>query len=784
MLISPPFLPDRANLSEQAWIDMAMAQPDSRLADTQAPEGSFPLSHGMAWHNGLHIQAPRPDGTYLPVRAIADGTVVFVHSPTPPNADASHPLNYNPFNSTDPLQPAWTSDGFVILRHTTEIGAAGATPTQVDYFSVCMHLSSIGHNPRRNAPWKLEDAIYRKEEIGNSGQIYGHGGQIHFEICCDEANLRRFMPHAPAWADPLAPAAPTSDGRTDSVFGSVHVYLPAGTSTSATLPTHHLRTVSRVSGGTSAATDHFLPDMLRQPLWVQITYDQGSAVVSSHDLLGNRIGTTPPDANYEYDLYAKAVQRHDSLDAVSRATSSPSGWYELLRFGRNLGPDPLPSNAAHWREIPTAAGTVWADLNAQGTFKFSDADFPAVMGWNCFDDDQSPTDQRCDSLRLKTLIRDPDANNDRRMERVQLARRLGNAAVRAKLRRAVCRFPSEWERETILQRHGWLLTTNFKSEDDDEAGARKWARFVKHAEAVSFAKLPAEFLKANWRFHPWEFIGLMRKCGWLSLDEIAQLLPRAGVRDAISRWDLARRRAQTTVPYMNLNRIFRKYGLISSNRQTAFLAQIYIETGCFRTVSEDGNGRLNKALPMTEYYAAFYGRGIMQLTWASNYAQYGEFRGFPEHIGNYADPRITSISTHDWAAPKRDKSQALARNTRKWAPRFDPEIVANNAYNACDSGAFFWIKKNFTGQSNINRLADKDITTELIGRMSLLVNGGGFGYDERLQYAAFIERYRGDDVDTSVHGSIAAIRQSISQGRWVTLGKTTTIQMVFTPQRP
>ena len=104
MIISPPFLPDRAGQSEEAWLDAAMAQPASRLASTNAPEGSFPLSLKLGWHNGIHIQAPRSGGTHLPVRAIADGKVIFVHAPTVPNNEVKHPLNYNLFMPIRPRQ--------------------------------------------------------------------------------------------------------------------------------------------------------------------------------------------------------------------------------------------------------------------------------------------------------------------------------------------------------------------------------------------------------------------------------------------------------------------------------------------------------------------------------------------------------------------------------------------------------------------------------------------------------------------------------------------------------
>ena len=636
MIISPPFLPDRAQLSEEAWLDIAMAQPLSRLSSTGAPEGSFPLSLRLAWHNGLHIQAPQPDGSYLPVRAIADGKVVYVHAPTTPNADVTHALNYNPFGDGTP-SAAWTSDGFVVIRHTTEIGAAGSTPTEVSYFSAYMHLSHIANCPKRHVPWEAGDDIHRKDELGAPGRIYGHGGQIHFEICCDEANLRQFVPRAPAWTDPLAPVAPSADGRTDSVFGSMYVYLPAGTPTSITPPSLHVR----------AATSVDAP-ALPQSQWVQITYDMGSAILGSHTPSGEPIGKRCHAKDFEYNLYAKANERHGSLDAATQALSSPSGWYELLRFGRNLGPDPLPAHAAHWREIPTATGTVWADLNAEGTFKFSDADFPAFKGWNCFDDDLSPTDQRCDSLHLKTLIRDPDPRNDRRMEPVQLARRLGEPTVRAKLRRAICRFPSEWDQSTIVERYSWLLTEDFKSTDDDATGAKKWERFVNHAQAISFSNLPAEFLKADWRFHPREFVGVMRTCGWLSENEAKQLFPKTAMRDARPRgWvneAVSPSAGNLSAHLIQLNKTMRKYCITTPQRIATFWGNVMQETQWFWLLAENGGSSTR--------YSPWYGRGFLQLTWPANYLKYARFKGIS--VSAQVESRLTS-------------AQQSANNTRSSA---------------------------------------------------------------------------------------------------------------------
>jgi predicted chitinase len=628
MIVSPPFLPEpAAGSTEEAWLDAAMAQPSSTGGGTFAPEGSFPLSRGLAWHNGVHLQAPWGRDGCLGVRAIADGRVVFVHAPTQPRDDIEHPLDYNPFDGSTP-SPAWTHDGMVVVEHTSEIGATGTVPTQVVYYSACMHLSGIAHSPRRGAPWKAGDTIYRKEEIGAPGQIYGHGGQIHFEICCDAANLGRLIGRAPDWADPWAPKPPKAHGRTDSVFGSVHVYLPAGTPTSASRPTHHLRTAIAAT-----ATDPLPANTLQSPQWVQITCAKGHATLSSFDISGQPIGTPHTDPEFEYRLYAEATQRHASLaPEVRTASSSPSGWYELLRFGRNLGGDPLPANAAHWREIPTARGPVWADLAASGTFVFSDADFLAVTGWNCFDDDASPSDQRCDSLHMKTLVRDPDPANAQRMERAQMTQRLGEPEVRAKLRRTICRFPSEWDRQTIEARHAWVKSEHFEPIGQPEAVERSWTRFVEHARAVSFENLPEAFLKADWRFHPREFIGTMRKCGWLSVDELIQMIPMHALRVGKDRsgtvgplWEAVQSNADTERnPILRnhripLNRMMRKYCINTPLRQAAFLGNAIQETGWLGALSEIGGSGY--------WYSPWHGRGFLQLTHASNYIAYWEWRG-------------------------------------------------------------------------------------------------------------------------------------------------------------
>ncbi|KIQ34703.1 hypothetical protein RT97_06675 [Variovorax paradoxus] len=785
MIISPPFLPDRAGQSEEAWLDAAMAQPASRLASTNAPEGSFPLSLKLGWHNGIHIQAPHSGGTHLPVRAIADGKVIFVHAPTVPNNDVKHPLNYNPFHADTPTL-AWTSDGFVVVEHRTEIGAEGTAVTEVVYYSACMHLASIAQCPKTKAPWAVGDAVYRKDELGTPGQIYGHEGQVHFEICCDEANLRQLTRRGPNWVDPLDPPAPVADGRTDSVFGSVYIYLPAGTPVSASQPIGQLRMANSAGGAAGATAAH----ALLNPQWVQLACENGIATLTSYDRFGAPVGASRNDSRYdyvsgvnasaavknaapqsfEYDLYAVCNDRHGSLDASTRAASSPSGWYELLRFGRNLGPDPLPANAAHWRKIATPTGEVWVDLNAQGTFKFSDADFLPVMGWNCFDDDPN-TDLRCDSLHMKTLIRDPDPKNEQRMERVELAKRLGEVEVRKKLRRAICKFPCEWDRATVEARYGWLETEDFKSTDDDATGAQKWDRFVKHAHGLTFEDLPKAFKQADWRFHPREFMGSMRRCGWLALKEMAQLLPRKSTAASRVSWAESIRRFRDGSTQGNgmppslhiaLNKAFRKYGLMDSAlRKAHFLSQCFQETGALQYNVETGNERyfrtMYEVITPAEAGVDHDDRGGVAWRLGLVYHRVGGQR-VAYTRNEYAALRPAQVQTKAQSLGniqvgdgQRFRGRGLIQLTgrvnyagyeayrgRNYTTDPNPALLAADAFISADVALKYWVNAGAFRGASISRHADAGAAPGTIELVTRAVNGGTTHLENRVEYFGYV----------------------------------------------
>ncbi|MCC4114395.1 M23 family metallopeptidase [Aromatoleum toluclasticum] len=730
MIISPPFLPQRnADQSEVAWLDAAMTQPPASLTNTGAPEGSYPLSNKLAWHNGLHLQGHPGTNGHTVVRAIADGDVIYVAQPKQSNDSTADPQNYNPFEDA----PAWTDNGCVIIRHTTAIGANGAQPTEITYFSLVTHLCQIARiTPTgQTAPRPLQtgDRIRRKDEIGRAGQIYGHSGQIHFEICLDEANLTRLIGRPPSWVDSDNIAAPTTDGRVDAVFGSVWFYLPATTPTSTAQPGNHQRATTQSTLGES--------------LWLRMTYEQGDCIVECRTSSCGRF-LLPRQSNAEYDLYVEANRRHNSLPQAVRTRSSPSGWYELLRFGRNLGrgpaqtdKDPLPADVAHWREIPGPNGrSIWADLNAEGTYKFSDADFLPICGWNFVNDDTNPDDQRCDSNNVKNLIADPDTHRTDRLKTDRLALRLGDTNVAEKLRRLVCRFPSELDQTTINARYAFVRELQPFIENPDA-----WTDFESHLSAISFSNLPAEYTSATWHVHPNEFIAAMRKCGWLSRNELELIYPNDYEQkqgNAISTASNALNEA-TRERFRNLINInIRKYFINDSaarlshyfgqgaeeSRTLTMMSERRSEASCNQIYS----GRMGNDQTGDGYL--FRGRGMKQITGKYNYSEYWVYRG-------WLDRR--SYTDSWWNAAKTATRPLID----------DPERVLTDTYSTIDTGGWYWTASPHRGaphrRSSINILAGDDPPNNAnIETVTRGINGGTNGLDNRIHHTLKIYRIFSD----------------------------------------
>jgi predicted chitinase len=757
MLISPPFLLTRnANEAEDAWIERCMA--GGRPGD-----GAFPLSYNLGWHGGMHLDAPMNGTQSEPVRAIADGEVVFLRQPTAQPAGPlppDHPQAYG----------GWTDNGVVVIRHITEIGE-GANAA-VTFFSITMHLSEIDPAVQQGR------RVYRKARLGTAGQIYGNlQRQIHLEVVCDADNLVRLVGRASGDL-PL-----TADGRADAVYGALYFHLPAGAQVFGQQPlANHAQAMTQPPGRPAPPPQPLQPvHTTTEELIVGLRYaagegaagDRGDAYLTTYRPDGTPLGAALQENDAEYNLYTTAKDISDKYTTAPQP--APSAVFELLRFGRVIGPDALnPADVPHWRQVRYAGGQGWVNLNAANVHKFSDADFPHWQQWRLIDDAVGQ-DSRCDSAVIRGWL---DVNNDGRIEPREATTRLGDATIAPKLARAICKFPTEWDAATIDTRWGWLKTST--PENPEPLSNEDFEKLRAHITALAFWPGGMGINAHHWHWQPREFVRQFRMCGWLSLNELAQLLPRMhGARGALASipWATTQARFQ---PYVaDLNKALRKYLILGTNRRVHFLAQTYIETAMWRVVEEIGqahqqrrrDGTLYWPAPMMQYYGAFYGRGIMQLTWSGNYAAYGAYRALanvgPGHT--YADARITHASTHYLGDP--GNGQAPAR----WYPKYDPAEIANNAYNACDSGAYYWISKAIGGGNmNINRVADDGVTTQAVGRASVLVNGGGYGYAERQAYAPFIERFLGDGTGTNTTATFVA-----SRGQ-----RNYNIYVDFTAQRP
>ncbi|MBJ2158546.1 M23 family metallopeptidase [Variovorax sp. IB41] len=588
MIISPPFL----SLSDIPVYDGQCVK--DVMPGGIVGSGAYPVSQAMGWHGGLHIHAPT---NMEPVRAIADGIVIFRRA-------AGNARYDNEDHST----------GCVVIRHVTEIGAQGTTPVTVTYYSITQHLRQLDH-----ALPPVGRAIYRKDRLGLAGTIHGESDRIHLEIIAGDADTLRLVGRT------TGELALGGNGRTDAVYGQAYVLVPAKTACYSAQP---VGVTLPAAAGDSGNDD----------LIIGMRYEAGSATLTTHKLNGDIVGTAPRETDAEYNLYTEAGARHRRLSTADQLISSPSGWYELLRFGRNLGTDPLPANAAHWRKVavPGQPGGVWINLNAANTRKFSDADFPHWSGWKLIDDDVADDNSRCDSTVMNAMLTSPPppgataspqsgatAAPTPAQKAADRMHNLCKSEVQEKLARTICKFPTEWAKDEVRKRWAWTRETgnpHMPYPLEDETDFTEMADFAQ--KLCFWEDLPAEdqnrLTIKHWHFHPREFIKHLRMCGWLGKEELAQLLPRRSYKYGLNPprtdpvnigWVTALQRFST---YSNeFNRVTRKYGIGIGFRLAHFLGQVFIETDIIRTMKEIGQGRQNSnghwPAPAMEFYTVFLG---------------------------------------------------------------------------------------------------------------------------------------------------------------------------------
>lgn len=722
MLISPPFLPAPTDgESDEAYVNRAMQ-------GGIPGDGGFPLSFDLNWHGGIHLTAPQEGTTHLPVRAIADGTLVYVRQPTDESsAPADHGLRY---------RDKWTDNGCIVLKHETEIGeGVGAS---VIFYSIYMHLSQITlATPTKGAK------IYRKDELGKAGRIYGQNHRIHFEIIADQSQIAKLVGRSERLLDHQS-----GNGRTDSCWGDMYFFIPPEVLVYEAAPTNRLQSENSapvayrcpamptgaapvLEGGSAAGKTEPTPRIqgyewavaleLQQGIFVRMRYERGQCTLTSFLISGEEIGSHQEEADYEYNLYRTATSIYPQR---------PSAGYELLRFGRILGPDTLqPAEAAHWRQIalPSRSGgpeTGWVNLNATTVATFSDADFPHWQGWQLVDDD-TDSDSHCQSPFIRSLLRldDDKMASDQvdavsialspayaRMseeeklkmseryerERVQNEAALLDEVVQKQLKRLICQFPSEWVKNDFDTRYGWLK----KVAPGGPLPEESYNRLRSHHQELAFWEVATlESIDAkHWHFPPKEFIRHFRKCGWLSRNELTQLLPMNSLRKA-STWqweDVSLDSASTLLHPSNesaknrrndLNKSLQKYLITTPARQSCFFGNATQETQWYQKFHENS----------PYWYKPWDGRGFLQLTHATNYIEYWKFRGIPvtQQIKNTLRDH-TTIANNNRPINNGQRSMHDPTNSLSDASTAIPQEIINRrnsvkeSFDAANSAGAYW----------------------------------------------------------------------------------------------
>lgn len=751
MLISPPFLPAPiSGESDEAFVNRAMQ-------GGIPGDGGFPLSFDLNWHGGIHLTAPQEGDTHLPVRAIADGTLVYCRQPTDEaSAPADHGLRY---------RDQWTDNGCIVLKHETEIGeGAGAS---VVFYSIYLHLSKITlATPTKGAK------IYRKDALGQAGQIYGQNHRIHFEIIADQSQIANLVGRSERLLDHQS-----GNGRTDSCWGDMYFFIPPEVLIYEAAPTDRLQNENSapiayrcpamptglppvVEGGSAQNSVQTEPtpliqgyewavaQQLQDGIFVRMSYERGQCTLTSFLVSGEEIGVYQEEADYEYNLYRTATKLYPER---------PSAGYELLRFGRVLGPDALqPADAAHWRQIalPARSGglprTGWVNLNATTVTKFSDADFPHWQGWQLIDDDADP-DSHCQSPYIRNLLRldngkvvsdQMDAvslallpayaglseeeqlklSERYERERAQNEAALRDAAAQKQLKRLICKFPSEWSKNDFDTRYRWLK----KVAPGGPLSEESYSRFRTHHQELAFWEDSAleGVDPIHWHFSPKEFIGHFRKCIWLSPDEFKGIYP-----------NVQPEKIQSYLKLINKTTI--KYLINGSTRRAHFFGQAAVETNQLRWMSELYNGdpydyfrRYTSAQNFVGWLGNikwndggdFRGRGMKQLTGRANYADYWVYRGWLAK-NTFSDRwwrnsqwwgiANNNVTRSQYSTLPIQNEATVARLEAEMLPPqiVNPDRVNSDPATSIDTAGWFWAK------NSLIRIADSNSVDEMTRRV-------------------------------------------------------------------
>lgn len=197
MQISPPILfPRQDNEDYAAWVMRTMPVISHR---------AYPVNGVNSWHGGIHIPHTDTGALANPLRAVADGVIVYANDPAPVEMRDRKPLNYD----------GKTDNGCVLIRHEMLIGD---DPVLCVFYSLTMHMKQV----RPEIQGKVGMRVRRGQVIGTSGMVSG-ANAYHFQMCCSSEMLKRLCGREQGNLDVSAP------GEERTAYGHRYFFLPEGT---------------------------------------------------------------------------------------------------------------------------------------------------------------------------------------------------------------------------------------------------------------------------------------------------------------------------------------------------------------------------------------------------------------------------------------------------------------------------------------------------------------------------------------------------------------------------
>ncbi|WP_191628965.1 hypothetical protein [Pandoraea terrae] len=750
--------------------------------------GIYPVALDRRRHTGIHLKSDILDQR---VHAIADGEVVA--------------YRVCEFAIDGGDSKADSNAGFVLLKHTTETGEGRA----LTFYSLYMHLLDLDSYPidvtkqqlpeflRTKSPGGNRDEllpppaqagnglmkVQRKDVLGLRGACQGWR-HLHFEIFMTKKDFDEYFgPTQLGKEQVVTPATSDYWGHSYFVIPEDTQFFPLPPDADANGKLGDIA-FEKLQVDKNKATLYVEAWFHKGQKYTKVWRDEGNGQLRlltmaqpGTDKSGQPLERLQAQAekDYEYTLYDRAMALYKTC---------PSDGYELLRFGRILSKsDKLPEGErATWMRVTFDDDKQgYVDINNAKIKKLSDADFPFFKGWQKLDEANGPfdADGLCDIDALKALMCNakerymPEAlaRTESGKKAEALARYVRTTkGVREQLRGFICEAPSEWDSSNNEQRFGKLKAPGEHFEGDEKG----YGNLLKRVESLQFwdetGLTPGEKL---WFFHPLAFIRHFRKCGWRSLPELAQMLPRKSSVEAggliewgtaVDRWQDGETSKLGFMPpnmYLAMNRMWPKYGFTDPQRQAHFLAQIFKETGALRSTVEYGGDnyfrtkyevlteqeagaafdslkakkkavkysredyikmRIAQARQKAEELentqpgdgARFRGRGLIHLTGRGNYRKYGRFR----KSDFTTDPKC--------------------------------ELISTDAFVAADSAGYFWVSKWMVskdigasrGGRNISRRADLGVEDDNVHAISVPVNGinpnGPVARKQFFRYANFI----------------------------------------------